>query len=152
MLIHNVDDPESPELDDPILIGQYDTSVFYQLRWSHSGNSLKDLDHYTIFIKGNKGNVVSKVFVSALDNKTIVSARSGVATTIEITAVNKCGQTSSPVEKSLKATRSITHNYIVYILAALAVLFCLICILLMVIILIFVFKRLNHTKVSVMWA
>ena len=94
---------------------------------------------------------MSKIFVSALDNKTIISASSGVGTvTIAVIAVNKCGQQSQPVEKHVNTTLSIKHNYIVYILAALAILFCLICIILMIIILVFAFRRLNHTKVGVM--
>lgn len=140
-----VEDPGSPELDDPVFIGQFDASVHYLLQWSQSSNNSQDLDHYEISIKGKK---VSKVFVSALDNKTIISASSGVGTiAVVITAVNKCGQKSQPVETNVNTTISMRHKYIVFILAALAIFFCLICIVLMVIILIFAFRRLKHTKV-----
>ena len=90
------------------------------------------------------------MFASALDSKTIISASSGVGeTTIAVTAVNKCGQRSQPVEKRVNTTLPMRHNYIVYILATLAILFCLICIVLMAIILVFAFWRLKHTKVRV---
>lgn len=148
-MIDFLDDPERPELDDPVLIGQFDASIYYQLQWSQPSNTSQDLDHYEISIKGK----ASKVFVSAPDNKTIISASSGVGTTtIAVIAVNKCGQKSQPVEKHVNTSLSMRHNYIVYILAALAILFCLICIVLMVIILIFAFWRLKYTKVSARWA
>ena len=140
-----IEDPRSPELDDPVFIGQFDASIHYLLQWSQSSNNSQDLDHYEISIQGKK---VPKVFVSALDNKTIISISSGVGTiTVVITAVNKCGQKSQPVETNVNTTISMRHNYIVFILAALAIFFCLICIVLMVIILIFAFRRLKHTKV-----
>ena len=142
-----IEDPRSPELDDPVFIGQFDASIHYLLQWSQSSNNSQDLDHYEISIQGKK---VPKVFVSALDNKTIISTSSGVGTiTIVIPAVNKCGQKSQPVETNVNTTISMRHNYIVFILAALAIFFCLICIVLMVIILIFAFRRLKHTKVCV---
>ena len=142
-----IEDPGSPELDDPVFVGQFDTSVHYLLQWSQPSNNSQDLDHYEISIKGKK---VSKVFVSALDNKTIISASSGVGSiAVVITAVNKCGQKSLPVETNVNTSISMRHNYIVFILAALAIFFCLICIVLMVIILIFAFRRLKHTKVCV---
>ena len=142
-----IEDPRSPELDDPVFIGQFDASTHYLLQWSQSSNNSQDLDHYEISIQGKR---VPKVFVSALDNKTIISTSSGVGTiTVVITAVNKCGQKSQPVETNVNTTISMRHNYIVFILAALAILFCLICIVLMVIILIFAFRRLKHTKVCV---
>ena len=143
-MINCIDDPERPELDNPVLIGQFDASVYYQLQWSQPSNTSQDLDYYEISIIGKK---VSKVFVSALDNKTIISASSGVGTSIAIVAVNKCGQKSQRVEKYVNTSLSMRHNYIVYVLAALAILFCLICIVLMVIILIFAFWRLKYTKV-----
>lgn len=142
-----IEDPGTPELDDPIFIGQFDASVYYLLQWSQSGNNSQDLDHYEISIRGKK---VSKVFVSALDNKSIISASSGDGTiAVVVTAINKCGQKSQPVETHVNTTISMRHNYIVFILAALAILFCLICVVLMVIILIFAFRRLKHTKVCV---
>ncbi len=148
-MITIIENPGSPELDDPVLIGQFDASVYYLLQWSQPSNNSQDLDHYEISIQGKK---VSKVFVSALDNRTIISASSGVGTiAINVTAVNKCGQKSQPIETHVNTIVSMRHNYIVFILAALAILFCLICIVLMVIILLFAFRRLKHTKVGVKW-
>ena len=77
-------------LSDPIPIGQSETSVQYLVEWSQPNRATSDLDYYQLFLS-NSGSQSTDVFVSAQENKTVISVHKGLATSVSIVAVNRCG-------------------------------------------------------------
>ena len=89
-------------LSDPIPIGQSETNVQYLVEWSQPNRATSDLDHYQLFISGSQ-STESDVTVSAHENKTVISADKGFATSVSIAAVNRCGERSQLDRKPLPA-------------------------------------------------
>ena len=83
-------------LCDPILIGQSENSVQFLLEWSQT-EFVSDLDHYEISISGNR----SVMFVSAHENKTVISVVNDIAINVSIVAVSRCGKLSQLDEKPI---------------------------------------------------
>ena len=120
------------------------------MEWSVQNNALNDLDYYEVSVSGNKAtNLYS--FVSAHDNKVIISADEGVESKISVVAVNKCAQRSKPSEKTLKPMNHMpskqSHGFVIYLVTALAITFCLVSLFLLIVIFMFVLQKLRLNKV-----
>ena len=138
-----------PQLKDLKVVGQGEHTTQYLLEWSEQNSAVNDIDYFEVSVSGN--NNKTKSFVSAQDNNVIISCNVGVESHISVVGVNKCGQRSTPGEKTLKPmnpTPLKENRFVIYLVTALAITFCLISLLLLIVIFMCVFQKLRMNKVK----
>ena len=101
-------EPDVPLFSKPILTGQSDDTVQYQLEWAYSNDLLSDLDHYKLEIISLES---TEMFVSSLENTTVICTDVGVNTNVTIVAVNHCGTMSLSDEVNLPAVNQLNPKY-----------------------------------------
>lgn len=143
--LHAVD-PEKPLLNDPVVVGQSETHFQYLLEWSQPNNALSDLDHYELLLVGHES---TDKFVSAQENKTVISIDVGTATNVTIVAVSGCGVKSLPDELYLWPAAAAKQHNNVYIIsfALLSGLIIILSLIIVIIVLSFIVRKVS--KVSV---
>ena len=126
MIISNLSEtPIKPQLRTPLLIGQNNTILIYQIQWKSSNNSNSfDFDHYRI--QYGDGNDFESITV--IKTSVIISFKNGSVSYVRVAVINRCGQESEydakpiPVYKIPNLEKSQGVNITAAVISVLSVL------------------------------